>query len=269
MADITPTIVQGAVNEWAGRLAPRTVKRTYGVLRAVTNYAVESDMIGRPPCRGIKQPRVVDRQRHSLAAAEVAALADAVGDRYRCVVYLGAVLGLRWSEVAGLKVGALDLSVGTVSVHEVRVRTAHHKQVTGPPKSAAGRRTFAIPQPLVSLLAEHLRREGLRWADTGAYVFAMPDGQPLDYVNWRRRVWLPACLSVGLEGTGFHDLRRAAVTALVLGGVDMKTTGTRAGHSDIRLTLQTYAQASTTADRAAAGVLAEHFFGARTQRPAG
>ena len=53
-------------------------------------------MIGRPPCRGIKQPRVVDRQRHSLAAAEVAALADAVGDRYRCVVYLGAVLGLRW-----------------------------------------------------------------------------------------------------------------------------------------------------------------------------
>jgi len=29
----------------------------------------------------------------------------------------------------------------------------------------------------------------------------------------------------------------------------------------VRLTLQTYAQASTTADRAAAGVLAEHFFG--------
>lgn len=179
--------------------------------------------------------------------------------RRRQAGHQGAVLGLRWSEVAGLRVGALDLPAGTVSVREVRVRTAHHERVTGPPKSEAGRRTMAIPDPLVELLAEHLRRQGLTASD--AYVFTSSDGQPLDYVNWRRRVWLPACRSVGLEGTGFHDLRRAAVTALVLGGVDIKTAGTRAGHSDVRLTLQTYAQASTTADRAAAGVLAEHFFG--------
>jgi integrase len=50
----------------------------------------------------------------------------------------------------------------------------------------------------------------------------------------------------------FHDVRRAAATALVLEGVDLKTAQTRLGHSDPRLTLGLYAQASIEADRDAA-----------------
>ena len=36
----------------------------------------------------------------------------------RPMVYLGAVLGLRFSEVAGLRVGTMDLGSGSVSVNE-------------------------------------------------------------------------------------------------------------------------------------------------------
>ncbi len=256
---IQPAEVQAAVNSWSDQLGARTVRRTYDVLRAILAYAVENDLIVRTPCRGINLPRVIDRTRQSIGADEVTTLAGAVGEQYACAVYLAAVLGLRWSEVAGLKVGALDLDGGTVAIREVRVRTAHHDQVTGPPKSEAGRRTLSMPGPLTALLKAHLKRRGQ--LGHGDYVFTSSAGGPLDYVNWRRRVWLPACLAVGLEGIGFHDLRRTAVTALVLGGVDLKTAQTRIGHSDIRLTLQTYAQASSAADRAAANTLGEHFFG--------
>jgi len=82
---------------------------------------------------------------------------------------------------------------------------------------------------------------------------------------------LPACESVGLRGVGFHDLRRAAATALVAGGVDVKTAQGRLGHSDSRITLELYAQVTTEADRAAAEVVGERFLPtvARAARTAG
>jgi integrase len=77
------------------------------------------------------------------------------------------------------------------------------------------------------------------------------------------RVWLPAARGAGLEGLTFHDLRRANATALVLDGVDLKTAQTRLGHSDPRLTLGVYAQATSEADRAAADALGRRFLDAR------
>ena len=49
----------------------------------------------------------------------------------------------------------------------------------------------------------------------------------------------------------------------MLDGVDLKTAQTRLGHSDPRLTLAVYAQASTDADRAAAVLLGERFMPTR------
>jgi Phage integrase family len=92
-----------------------------------------------------------------------------------------------------------------------------------------------------------------------AHVFCMPEGGPLDYAHWRVRHWLPATTAVGLPWLTFHDLRRANATALVTAGVDLKTAQTRLGHSDPRLTLAVYAQATTAADRDAADRVAALF----------
>jgi integrase len=63
------------------------------------------------------------------------------------------------------------------------------------------------------------------------------------------------------RGAGFHDLRRANATRLVLAGVDLKTAQARLGHSAPRLTLGVYARATTDADEAAAEALGAAFFG--------
>lgn len=251
--------VQALVNQWATEIGPRSVRRTYGVLRAVFTYAVAAAVVAQSPCRNVKLPKVEPGHRHALTAAEVAALARAVGERYSAAVYVAAVIGLRWSEIAGLKVRALDLDGGTLTVREVLVRTAHNAKVTGPPKSDAGRRTVSLPPALVEMLRAHLERRGLAAGDSEAYVFPAPGGGPVDYSNWRRRYWVPACAAAGLDGVGFHDLRRAAATALVLQGVDMKTAQVRLGHADPRMTLAVYAQATSEADRSAADRLGSHF----------
>jgi excisionase family DNA binding protein len=58
VGSLTPGDVQSLVNRWAGARAARTVHREYGVLRAILNYALANDMVGRTPCRGIKLPEV-------------------------------------------------------------------------------------------------------------------------------------------------------------------------------------------------------------------
>jgi integrase len=105
------------------------------------------------------------------------------------------------------------------------------------------------------MLSVYLARRELTAADPDALVFTAPDGDALEYANFRRSVWLPACELVNLEGLTFHDLRRANATALVHAGIDLKTAQTRLGHSDPRLTLGVYAQATTAQDIGAAEAL--------------
>jgi Site-specific recombinase XerD len=107
----------------------------------------------------------------------------------------------------------------------------------------------------------HLTRRGLTAADSDALLFTAPNGGPLRYEHWRRRVWLPACRLAGTEGLTFHDLRRANATGLMAEGVDVKTAQTRLGHSDARTTLQVYAQATSAGDRAAADAQGSRFLG--------
>src|SRR5262249_14648068 len=58
LSSITPADVQALVTAWTSTSAPRTVRRQYGVLRAILNAAVSSELIVRSPCRGIRLPAV-------------------------------------------------------------------------------------------------------------------------------------------------------------------------------------------------------------------
>lgn len=176
------------------------------------------------------------------------------------MAYLGAVLGLRQAECAGLRVGRLDFLRGTLTVAEQLTRGRRGSMATGEPKSDAGRRTLSVPPELMEMLAAHLARRGMTGRDPAAFVFASPGGAPLDYTNWRRRVWKPATVKAGLDGLTFHDLRRANATGLVAEGVDLKTAQARLGHSDPRLTLAIYTQATGEADRSAAARIGARFF---------
>lgn len=262
IGSLTPGDIRAVVSHWTARMAPRTVHRTYGTMRAVLNYAVETDLISRSPCRGIRLPGVEPGRVMVVKPEELVRLADAMPETSSPMVWLGAVLGLRWGEVAGLRVGRIDLLRKTITVAEQVTRGMGGVGFMSPPKSVSGLRTLSIPEELAELMSAHLARRRLTGAEPNALVFANADGEPLDYSNWRRRVWLPAVSNAGLKGLQFHDLRRTNATAMVLDGVDVKTAQARLGHSDPRLTLAIYAQATEEGDRSAAGKL-----GARLMAP--
>lgn len=276
IGSIRPADVQRWVTALAARRSPRTVARSYGVLRAVANYAVANDAIARTPCRGIKLPAARPATARVLTPGELAALASELGEDYGAMAWLGAVLGLRWGEVAALRVRSVDVLRRTVEVTEQRSRAMPDSpDAFGPPKSHAGRRVVSMPAALADLLAGLMARRGLTAADPDALLFTSPEGQALDYNHWRSRVWYRAAVAAGVGawerdeatgrrsyvGPGFHDLRRSNATALVAAGVDVKTAQHRLGHSDVRLTLDTYAKVVPEVDRAAADSLGERLMG--------
>jgi integrase len=209
-------------------------------------YAVRNDWLARNPCRFVNLPPVEGTRRFDLTPEDVAAIAVHVPDEYRPMIWIGAALGLRWSEVAALRVGRLDLDAGRLTVAEGLTRGTGGRNVFGPPKSKLGTRTMFMPKAVVAMLLAHLERAGFSDDDADELVFTDEEGGPLRYSNWRRRVWLPP------------PLRPAVPVAQ-----------TRLGHADPRTTLAIYASAPASIDRAAADVIGARFFGEKAKKASG
>lgn len=138
---IKPANVRSAVTEWDAKLNPKSVHRVYGVFRAVMNFAVENDWLGRTPCRAIKLPAVPKRRRTRIPFEHARAIAVALGPRYEAMVWTGVVAGLRWGEVAGLRVCDVDLLRKRLGVHQqvARGKAAPRSSRRPSPKPATAR----------------------------------------------------------------------------------------------------------------------------------
>jgi integrase len=262
LSSLSPSDVHAVVQAMTAKLAPRTVATNYGVFRACINAAVQADRIGRSPCRGVKLPRTqadADEIRF-LEREELDRLARHFPADLRAMVYVAGVLGLRWSEVVGLRVGRIDFLKRTVSVVET-IAEVGGKLHVAPVKTKASRRTLAVPPFLVEMLAKHL-------ADTGRtsereLVFQCSDGGALRATNFRRRIWAPAVRAAGLDGLTFHGLRHTAVGFMIALGYQGPVVQKRMGHASIRTTMDVYGHLLPSADEAVADGL-DGFFADRT-----
>jgi integrase len=254
VGSITKADVQSLVDSWKDKLTPSTIGRQYSCLRALMAWAEASEYIVRSPCRDIRLPRSRLVDRPALDAKQLAAVAEALGPDQATMMWLGTVLGFRWAECAGITANRIDFDAGTVSVDRQLSRAG----TLAPPKSASSTRTLACPKWLMDDLAALIDRRGVDQR-SDELAFVTRDDRPLDYTNWRRRVWLPACAKAKQPGLRFHDLRSLATTALVGAGVDVKTAQTRLGHSSPQVTLGIYARTTAENDRKASDLVGEIF----------
>lgn len=269
---IVPKDVQAFIATMGATLGPATVVRNYNVAAAVFRYAADRDYIAKSPCRTVKLPKISRTAVHIFTPEELAATADALPAGHAPMVWIGALLGLRWGEVAALAVSDLDILGRTLTVNRTVTRDDTGATALGDPKSDAGHRTLNVPAPLAEVIAAHMAVQGITAADRHALLFPDARGGPQIASNWRRRIWLPAMVAAGLgtideegryDGPTFHDLRRTSATGLVAAGVDVKTAQNRLGHSQVRLTLELYAQAVDEEDRKASDTLAARLMPSR------
>jgi integrase len=233
-------IAPAAVRVWVAAmidsgLSAATVNATYRTFARIMALAEVDGLITRSPCIGIALAKETSRQEmHFLDPDEVSRLAAAVDERYRALIVSAAYTGLRWGELAGLRVERVNFLRGTINVVEALTEVNGHLQF-GPTKTGA-HRTVSLPGFLIELLAEQVRV----YPSAIGLLFTSAEGAPLRR-NFYRRHFKPAVVAAGLpEGLRFHDLRHTCAAMLIAQGAHPKEIQERLGHSTIRLTFDRY-----------------------------
>ncbi|WP_329536812.1 site-specific integrase (plasmid) [Streptomyces sp. NBC_01450] len=149
------------VREWRSeRLrttgAKTTVAKAYRLLKGIFETAVDDDLVSRNPCRIKGAGKESAAERRVATVAQVDALADAIGIRWRLMVHLGAYGPMRPEELAGLRRRDVDPDNLVIRVRVAEPERTNGKRAPGETKSDAGVRAVVLPAFLRKEVRQHL-----------------------------------------------------------------------------------------------------------------
>jgi integrase len=230
-------VTHADVTEWVRRiagagLAPSTVRQAHRVFSLLLALAVRDGRLTRNVAVGVRLPRVERHERTFLTHDQVARLADACSGSNRLIVLVLAYTGLRWGELAALRVRRVDLERRRLLIAQ-SVTEVNGKAVFGTPKTHH-RRSVPIPRFLVEPLSDQIAGKA-----TDDLVFTSPGVLPNNNFRWRGFDQAAAC--VGLAGLTPHELRHTAASLAVAAGANVKAIQRMLGHASAAVRLDVYA----------------------------
>ena len=116
IASIHKGDVQALISELSNILAPSTIRIVRQHVGGAFARAIDDKLIIANPAVGVRLPRVETPSVVPLTAEQVQLLLDAADPWYRVAIVIGAGLGLRSSEAAGLTVDRIDFLRRTTRV---------------------------------------------------------------------------------------------------------------------------------------------------------
>ncbi|MBB1482511.1 site-specific integrase [Tessaracoccus sp. MC1865] len=222
------------IQEWVGSIdrAGGTVRKIAGVLSSILDLAVISRRLAVNPAASVKLPKQDLKPRQYLSAAQVERMAAAAGQG-RDVVLVLAYTGLRFGELAALKVRSVDQLRRRFMIEE-SVTDVDGELHWGTPKDHQRR---SVPYP--KFLAEDIaaRMKGKKPDDL---LFPTNRGAVMRVVNARRDWFDRAAVKAGVKVTP-HELRHTAASLAVKAGASVLALQRMLGHDKPSTTLDVYA----------------------------
>ncbi|WP_165984074.1 site-specific integrase [Streptomyces sp. YIM 98790] len=233
--EITPAAVRTWRAERLTATGATTVAKSYRLLKAIMETATDDELIRRNPCRirgaGIEKAR----ERSTATVEQVDALAEAMGPRWRLMVYFAAYGPMRPEEQAALRRPDVTLEPLSVRIREAAPELTTGRRVEGDTKSEAGTRTVHLPAFLHKEVKRHL--DWFAEKEPNGLVFVGERGKPFRRSTFGRK-WRRARAAVGLPGDfRFYDLRHTGHTLSTQSGATLKDTMVRAGQSSEKAAL--------------------------------
>lgn len=248
LAGLRPSTVQQFVAGLGKTLSPRYVASILVTLSACLSAAVDDGKIASNPCRArsVNPPRIAERKVVPWTAEEVAAVRAALPERYAAMVDCGAGLGMRISEVLGLRVEDVDFLHRTVHVRQ-QIRRVGGVLVVSPPKG--GRqlgdkmRDVPLPETVGLRLAEHVKI-----VSVSELIFTTATGGMISRGTFGH-IWGAALDTAGLgrDGRGFHQLRHYFVSLLLGEAVSVAAVAAYTGDTPATI-LRYYSHMMPSAD---------------------
>ena len=225
--------------------AKSTVRQIIVILRQMFDSAVEDEIIMKNPAisKRISLP-TKEQKRTGMSREEISDILsnlNKLAPEDSLYMLFLIYTGMRRGEVVGVRWEDIDWEAGIINVNRsITYRSDPAKPgesnvLVGTPKSNAGIRQVPIAEPLMERLME------IRQAD--GYIFNR-GGKPVTEVCIRRQ-WERIGKKIDLHGATPHRFRHSFATMAVASGIDIKTTQTILGHSDVKTTLKVYAEATT------------------------
>jgi integrase len=254
LSTLTTPIVQAYRDKLTARLSRPMAIRVLRSFKALIDEAMRLGYVSQNVATPVKIKRAKrleqtitippkDALRRILEAA--AASDNPAALPLHCLAIFG---GLRASELRGMSWPYLHLKASTVEV----AQRADAAGKIGPPKSNAGKRTIPLPDMAIKALRE--------WklacpASSDNLVFPSATGKPM---NWKRltdTIVTPVQIAAGefdivktgddiseVPRWGLHSFRHAAASLWIDQKVNPKRVQYLMGHSNIAVTLDTYAK---------------------------
>ena len=202
----------------------------------------------------VERPRPTPKEPLSVQEARKL-LAATANDRHHALWVLMIMLGLRRSEVCGLRWEHIDFTAKTLRITQT-VQRVDGKLREMPTKTRRSTRTVPLPSRALSALTEHHREVQARDSQPGqpthpeGYVFGTRHGTALEPRNLTRR-WTELCVQHGVRKVPLHGLRHTCVSLLLALGVHPRIVMEIVGHSAIEMTMNIYGHVNVETQRKA------------------
>ncbi|AEV73127.1 site-specific recombinase XerD [Mycolicibacterium rhodesiae NBB3] len=279
----------------ASGAARSTIRLAWQMLSRLLDYATHDGALAANPANAVDkraQPKAPARRPHPMTAAQVAELAQAVGERdplYELLVLFMCYTGLRKTEAQGLEVRDVTLTVGpkgvdggTLHVERTKDRRKapgadepqwHTGPLKGRPEiSDENSRRVDLPAWLARRLHDYLtdthgdsgnpdaplwpRRLRGGHHPKGSTPAARFDwSEPMDLDGLHKRVLSPALAAMDLDDVRTHDLRHTFAALQLGSGKHFMQVSEWLGHKHYTLTLNVYGKWMPADDEAGRNVL--------------
>ncbi|SFX53770.1 Site-specific recombinase XerD [Thermoactinomyces sp. DSM 45891] len=228
-----------------GGLAASTIQYMHTVLQKALEHAVKWQLINRNVAKLSDPPKIRKRENATFGAEEVKRfLTYAKGHRLYIAFLLGITTGLRKGEILGLRWNDVALEEKMLSVRK-SLALVDGKRVLQEPKTSGSIRSVPLPSLVVQALEEHKLLQSKEKIKLGALyhdhglVVTTSIGKPVSPSDlWK--YFKSILKKADLPNIRFHDLRHTHATLMLQQGEHPKIVAERLGHSDIRLTMDTY-----------------------------
>ena len=235
LQDITQADVKAFLNAKSSN-SESLLEKLVICLRGIFETAIDNDLIARNPCRNVSiRSKAKKRDKRTYDRETVDALC-ASEHPYAIYPHIILRMGLRSSELCGLRWEDIDFQKGYLHVRQSRVQEGE-LIVVGAPKSKTSSRRLPIPDDLM----QRLKAE--REAHPENELVAMFNGKPLKpnrlteghLQTFYRALGVPDRLQLST-----HELRHTCGTLLYNETKDIYHVSRFLGHSDIGITAKIY-----------------------------
>lgn len=237
---LTFSMIQKAVNDESKRYSPKTVRNGYGLLTAVLGeYRPDLDL------SKIKLPQKEEVDKRIYSADELRQLLEHIrGSEVELPVLLAVWLGLRRSEIIGLRWEDIDYKNGTISIREALVQDENNEYQVKGTKTVKSRRTLPCPQYILELISAQ--------EQTGERIITTPP-------QTIRNRMVRAAEAAGVPFIGLHALRHQNASIMLSLNIPDKYAMERGGWSSNKTMKDIYQHTLDEGKQQAAAAIDRYF----------